>query len=86
VRPGAPGQSAHPAALLRPCHQNFVLYLGILGGLFTLAASYYNWDWFFNNWRARPFVALVGRTGARIFYALIGVVLLVIGVFWLIIR
>ena len=40
---------------------------------FTIISSVLNWDYFFNNRRARIFVKLFGRTGARIFYVLIGI-------------
>ena len=42
-------------------------------GLFTLSASVFNWDWYFNHRKARFLVDLVGRNGARAFYGLIGV-------------
>lgn len=44
-------------------------------GIFVIAAAALDWDWFFNNWRARFFVDLFGRDGARLFYALLGGVL-----------
>jgi hypothetical protein len=52
----------------------------ILSGLFSLASSYFNWDWYYNNHRARLIVAIFGRTGARIVYAILGLGLLVFGV------
>lgn len=42
-------------------------------GVFVIAAAVLDWDWFFTNWRARFFVNLFGRDGARLFYALLGV-------------
>ncbi len=41
-------------------------------GVFVIAAAAFDWDWFFNNWRARFFVNLFGRDGARLFYAALG--------------
>ncbi len=52
----------------------------ILAGVFSLLASVKNWDWYFNNRRARPFVRIFGRTGARIFYGLLGIFIIVVGV------
>lgn len=52
----------------------------ILAGAFSLLASVKNWDWYFNNRRARPFVRIFGRTGARIFYGLLGIFIIVVGV------
>lgn len=53
--------------------------IGILAGLFTIAAAVLDWEWFFTNRRAAPFVRVFGRSGARIFYGLLGVGILVLG-------
>ena len=47
-------------------------------GVFVIAAAILDWDWFFNNWRARFFVNLFGREDARLFYAVLGVALFVL--------
>jgi Immunity protein 17 len=52
----------------------------VAAGVFSIASSYFNWDWYYNNHRARLIVAIFGRTGARIVYAILGVVLIVFGV------
>lgn len=44
----------------------------ILSGAFSLISSLKNWDFFFNHSRARFLVRIMGRTGARIFYGLLG--------------
>jgi hypothetical protein len=44
----------------------------IAAGAFAAAGGILDWDWFMMNRRARLFVALLGRTGARWFYALLG--------------
>jgi hypothetical protein len=49
--------------------------LVVVAGAFCIAASVKNWDWFFNNRRARLIVVIFGRNGARIFYGLLGSVL-----------
>lgn len=49
-----------------------------LCGIFVIIAAACNWEWFFTNWRARFFVNLFGRDGARIIYALLGVFLFVL--------
>ncbi|MBI5930082.1 MAG: immunity 17 family protein [Chloroflexi bacterium] len=41
-------------------------------GVFTIVAAVMDWNWFMNNYRARFFVKLFGRFGARIFYVLLG--------------
>ena len=56
---------------------------GMLGavGLFSIAGAAFDWEWFMTNRRARPIVAMFGRTGARGFYALLGLAFLGGGVF-----
>ena len=48
-------------------------------GLFSLMGAVMNWDWYFNNRRARGVVAIFGRKGARIFYGILGVFIMAIG-------
>lgn len=62
----------------------FAFILFILAGTFSVLASVKNWDWYFNNRKAQPFVRIFGRTGARIFYTLIGVMIMGIGIVCLI--
>ena len=50
------------------------------GGLFSLAGAVFDWDWFMESRKARFFVALLGRTGARGAYILLGIVLIVMGI------
>ncbi|MBR6386522.1 MAG: immunity 17 family protein [Ruminococcus sp.] len=51
----------------------------ILGGLLCVCAAYYDWNWFFDNMRAKPFVKWFGRDGARTFYTILGIILIVLG-------
>ncbi|MBV6626804.1 MAG: immunity 17 family protein [Rivularia sp. (in: Bacteria)] len=53
--------------------------LFVLIGLFSVTASYFNWDWYFNNYRARFLVKIIGRRGARIFYTFLGLFLVGLG-------
>lgn len=55
-----------------------VLILCLVGG-FCILSSVLNWDWFFNDRKARVIVAIFGRTGARIFYILMGTAIIVGG-------
>jgi hypothetical protein len=50
-------------------------------GLFSIAGGILNWDWFMENHRARFFVNVLGRNGARAFYVGLGVFLMVFGLF-----
>ncbi|MEP6986192.1 MAG: immunity 17 family protein [Chloroflexota bacterium] len=52
----------------------------ILIGLFSILGGLLNWDWFMNNWRARFFVNILGRNGARLFYVGLGMFLIVVGI------
>lgn len=53
--------------------------LVILMGLFCLAACFFNWNFFFNSRKAYWIVKIFGRTGARCFYALVGIAIVVLG-------
>lgn len=58
-----------------------MMLVGFLGGGFSLAGAIFDWDWFMNNRRARFFVSIFGRTGARIFYGGLGLFLIGLGLF-----
>ena len=49
-------------------------------GLFVLAGSAFNWEWYWDRRRTRVWVDLLGRAGARILYAIMGAAVLVLGV------
>lgn len=53
---------------------NLIITLLCFGtGLFTIVSSILNFDFFFENRKARLFVAILGRNGARVFYSLLGI-------------
>ncbi len=58
----------------------YIPYLIIAAGLFSLAGAVFDWDWFINSRKARLWVRLFGRGGARIFYALLGLGIAGLGV------
>lgn len=61
--------------------------LGLLvcfAGLFSIVCAAKDFDWFMGNYRAHFFVAILGRTGARIFYVALGAFICYIGVAWFI--
>lgn len=61
--------------------ENIVLFIiCVAGGLFSIAGSFFNWDFFFNSRKARTFVQLIGRNGARIFYAILGIFIIFCGI------
>jgi hypothetical protein len=48
-------------------------------GAFAIAGAVMDWDFFMNARKARLVVAIIGRTGARIFYGLLGTIVLIAG-------
>ena len=55
-------------------------WLCIAGGLFAIAGAAFNWDWFMQDPKANVFVRLLGRTGARVFYIIVGVSAIFLGI------
>lgn len=53
--------------------------LCILAGVFVCAAAIGDWNWFMEATEARFIVAALSRTGARVFFGLFGLVLIVPG-------
>ena len=56
----------------------FALFIGL--GLFSVVAAVLNLEWYFQTSAAQTFVRCLGRTGARLFYVLLGVGLIACGV------
>lgn len=52
----------------------------IAAGLFSIAGAAFNWDFFFNARKSRTIVNIIGRTGARIFYAVLGIFIIFCGI------
>ena len=52
--------------------------LGI--GSFALLSALFNWDWSYQLWKARWVEARFGRRGARVFYAILGTVMIALGI------
>ena len=64
---------------IEPMHPIGVL-MCILGGLFAVFGAVRNWNWFF-AWPPAPlFVALFGRFGTRIFYFILGLLIIIGGI------
>jgi hypothetical protein len=57
----------------------WVIILSVFGGLFSLAGAILDWEWFMSNHKAAVFVRILGRNGARLFYALLGLGLVGLG-------
>lgn len=54
----------------------FVVVLVIIGGAFSILASIFNWNFFFENRKAKFFMTVFGRQGSRLFYSILGLGLL----------
>jgi hypothetical protein len=54
---------------------NFGAIIFIVVGAVSLGGALYDWDWFMEHRKARLFVRLLGRNGARIFCGLLGAAL-----------
>jgi hypothetical protein len=57
-----------------------VLGIFVLSGGMAVTAAVLDLDWYFQSRRAATFVHWLGRGGARLFYGLLGVALIVAGV------
>ena len=51
----------------------------VAAGLFSICGAAFDWDFFINSRKARFFVSTFGRTGARIFYGLLGLGIVILG-------
>lgn len=51
-------------------------------GLLAVLAALFNWDWFFNARNSQFIVGNVGRKRARLFYALLGSLMIATGIYF----
>ena len=49
-------------------------------GALAVCGGVFDWDWFMNNRKARLWVKLFGRKGARVFYVFLGGALTAAGI------
>ena len=54
----------------------------VVVGLLAILASLFNWDWFFQSQNMQSIVRNVGRKRARLFYALLGVLMIATAVYF----
>ena len=62
--------------------QYIVQAIFALAGITSLLASLLNWNWFFTAQNAQLIVRNVGRGRARLFYGLLGVIMIGMAVFF----
>ncbi len=58
----------------------FGFFLFILIGLYAIAGAAFSMDWFLKDPVASVFVRLLGKKGTRIFYGILGISLIFVGV------
>lgn len=63
--------------------QYFVQGIFAVAGIVAILAAALNWDWFFNAQNAQLIVRNVGRKRARLFYGVLGIILLGMSFFFL---
>ena len=62
--------------------QYFVQGLFALAGIVSILAAVLNWDWFFNAQNVQFIVKNVGRKRARLFYGILGLILVATAIFF----
>ena len=54
----------------------------VVVGLLAILASLFNWDWFFLSQNTQLIVQNVGRKRARLFYALLGLLMIATAIYF----
>ena len=54
----------------------------VVMGLLAILASLFNWDWFFKAQNMQAIVRNVGRNRARLFYAVLGALMIATAVYF----
>ena len=54
----------------------------VVVGLLAILASLFNWNWFFNSQNTQFIVKNVGRKQARLFYALLGILMITTAIYF----
>ena len=54
----------------------------VVVGLLAILASLFNWDWFFQSQNTQAIVRNVGRQRARLFYALLGILMIATAIYF----
>lgn len=56
-----------------------VLAVFIIMGLFCIICAVMDFNWFMNSRKAQRMSKMLGRNGARVFYVIIGIILIILG-------
>ncbi len=57
-----------------------IIVIFVLLGLFVIVCAIKDFDWFMEHRRAKIFLKLFGRSGARVFYGIIGIAIIALTV------
>jgi hypothetical protein len=49
-------------------------------GIVSFSSGYFNWDWFMKQARVKPIINFLGEKRTRMFYMILGVILVLVGV------
>ena len=60
--------------------ENYLPWVLVAAGAFCILGAVQDWDWFLESRKARIWVSMFGRGGARVFYGILGAVIVAIGV------
>jgi hypothetical protein len=52
----------------------------VFAGGFSIICAVGDYNWFMEHYKARFMVGLLGRNGARVFYGLLGLFVIIIGI------
>jgi hypothetical protein len=53
----------------------------IIGGIFTFAGAFFNWDWFMGSGKAQSLAKLLGNEDrVQIFYEILGIIFIILGI------
>lgn len=58
--------------------ENVLYILLFIGGLITLLGAILNWTWIFKSKRSKSIVSTLGLSGARFFYGIVGLALMIL--------
>jgi len=62
---------------LQHCMKFLNILLPLAVGVFALGGAVYQWEFFMSHPKARFLIRMLGRTGTRLFYAALGVLLII---------
>ena len=59
--------------------RDLLAWILVGAGVFSISGALFDWDWFMNSRRAQLWLKLFGRQGTRIFYGVLGVAIVALG-------